>query len=264
MVYLDKFYTNKDVAQMCIDCVDIEYFDLVVEPSAGNGNFYNQINHDSKVGIDISPEHESIAEMDFFDYTPELKDKKILVIGNPPFGKICSLAIKFFNHGAEWADCIAFILPRTFRKVSIQNRLSLDFSLVKDIDIPTKPCSFTPKMNVKCCFQIWKRNETKRSKIIRPLTHEDFTFVNYKKIKNQEVNIAIRAYGGKCGEICKKDFSKLSGKSWHFLKLGIPMENFVKNIESINFSSTFDTARQNSLGRAEFIDLYKKVKCSKP
>src|SRR3990167_3455648 len=44
---LDKFYTKKNISKMCIDLVDKEYkletFDLIIEPSAGNGSFLEQI-----------------------------------------------------------------------------------------------------------------------------------------------------------------------------------------------------------------------------
>ena len=44
---LDKFYTIPTCAKTCIDTVcqlyDIDKWDLIVEPSAGNGSFLNQI-----------------------------------------------------------------------------------------------------------------------------------------------------------------------------------------------------------------------------
>lgn len=158
---LDKFYTIPSYSKKCIDKVfelyDKTNFDLIIEPSAGNGSFYNQIEFENKVGIDISPEHENIIKMDFFDYIPPTNKKNILVIGNPPFGKVCSIAIKFFNHSANWAKIIAFIIPRTFRRASVQNKLNKMFHLTYDEDVLTKPCCFFPQMMVKCCFQIWEK-----------------------------------------------------------------------------------------------------------
>ena len=69
-----------------------------------------------------------------------------MTVGNPPFGKFSSLVIKFFNHSDEWSDVIAFIISKTFRKISVQNKLNKYFKLVLDKDIPNKPCSFTPAM----------------------------------------------------------------------------------------------------------------------
>jgi len=103
--------------------------------------------------------------MNFFDYNP-INNNKYIVVGNPPFGRISSLAVKFFNKSAEFADCIAFIIPRTFKRVSIQNKLSLNFELIYNEDLPITPCCFTPKMTAKCCFQIWIKTNTIR-KIIR-------------------------------------------------------------------------------------------------
>lgn len=176
---LDKFYTNVDYAKKCIDKLfelyDKSEFNLVIEPSAGNGSFFNQLDFADKIGIDILPDESlhdtNIIKMDFFDYKPHEDATNILVIGNPPFGRVSSIAIKFFNHAALFADFIAFIIPRTFRKLSVQNRLNNRFHLMYDEDVPIKPCIFTPKMTVKCCFQIWKKSDVVREVIKLPTTN---------------------------------------------------------------------------------------------
>ena len=176
---LDKFYTNVDYAKKCIDKLfelyDKSEFNLVIEPSAGNGSFFNQLDFADKIGIDILPGESlhdtNIIKMDFFEYKPHEDATNILVIGNPPFGRVSSIAIKFFNHAALFADFIAFIIPRTFRKLSVQNRLNNRFHLMYDEDVPIKPCIFTPKMTVKCCFQIWKKSDIVREIIKLPTTN---------------------------------------------------------------------------------------------
>jgi hypothetical protein len=68
---LDKFYTSPEYAKKLIDKVLDIYKDItfIVEPSAGNGSFYNQLPENiKKVGIDIEPEHISIKKQDFFSY----------------------------------------------------------------------------------------------------------------------------------------------------------------------------------------------------
>ena len=182
---LDKFYTIPEIAIKCIDIVNeyskIDTYDLVVEPSAGSGNFLLYIPTKNKIGIDIHPEHESIIKMDFFDYTPSLDIKHVLTIGNPPFGKISSLAIKFFNHSANFSSTVAFIIPRTFRKNSVQNKLDLNFHLIHDSDIPSSPCSFIPKMSVKCCFQIWIKKNVLRNIVKLSTTHKDWSWIPFGK-----------------------------------------------------------------------------------
>lgn len=97
---LDKFYTIPSIVDKCINDIQSKYdfnnFDLIIEPSAGNGSFFTKIPPTvKKIGIDILPEHPDIIEQDFFNYIPDDNKKNILVIGNPPFGKVSSLAIKF-------------------------------------------------------------------------------------------------------------------------------------------------------------------------
>lgn len=66
---LDKFYTLPHVAKSCLDKLETYFpwntWDLVIEPSAGNGSFYNQIPTIQKVGIDIMPENDQLVKMDF-------------------------------------------------------------------------------------------------------------------------------------------------------------------------------------------------------
>ena len=111
---LDKFYTIPTISEKCISTIGEKYgwnrWDLVVEPSAGNGSFLSRIPTQKKIGIDISPEHPDILKKDFFEYTPLPEHTEILVIGNPPFGRVSSVAVKFFNHAAEWCSVIALSL----------------------------------------------------------------------------------------------------------------------------------------------------------
>lgn len=267
---LDKFYTNPDIVEMCLgylqDTIPMNTFDFVLEPSAGNGSFFHKIDHPNKLGIDISPESDSIFEQDFLEFTQEVKYENILVVGNPPFGRVSSLAIKFFNHAATFANVIAFIVPRTFRRTSVMNRLNFNFDLILDIEIPTEPCSFTPKMLSKCCFQIWQRSEIVRSKINLPTVHHDFQFVKHGPVDElgqptppiEPVDFVIRAYGHKCGEILTEGFEVLRPKSWHWIKCteGLPVDIILERFKSLDYTLSLDTARQNSIGKADLVQLY--------
>lgn len=267
---LDKFYTVPQIAEHCLTVVGNYYswldWNVVVEPSAGNGSFLIRIPTDKRIGLDISPQHQDVIEQDFFTYKPEVSEK-ILVVGNPPFGKISSNAIKFFNHASLWASTIAFILPRTFRRVSVQNKLNLNFHLEHDEDIPTDPCSFEPEMKVKCCFQIWTKRDNKREKIELETTHEDWEFVNLgpKDEKGQPTppttaDFAIRAYGGRCGEIRSENLEKLRPKSWHWIRSHVDKNVLMERFEQLDYSLSENTARQNSIGRGELVRLYSEFR----
>lgn len=274
---LDKFYTLPKTVDYCLIEIEKLYkwnnWNLIIEPSAGNGSFYNKIPTNNKIGFDILPEHKDIIKKDFLklkliDIEKILQStfSKILVVGNPPFGKISSLAIQFFNKASEYATVIAFIIPRTFRKISVQNKLNQYFHLIQDIEIPTNPCSFQPQMSVKCCFQIWERKNEKREIKILQTVHEHWTFLGFGILDNNgqptppnDADFAIRAYGGKIGIIVDNiiQLKKLRPKSWHWIKVtNINKDILINRFKSLDFSNSQNTARQNSCGKAELIQLY--------
>lgn len=265
---LDQFYTNDNIALKCFNIlknhVDITNYDHYLEPSAGKGAFYKLLNNEKRIGLDIDPKYEGIIRQDYFEYT-HIVNKKYLVIGNPPFGKISSTAVKFYNKSAEFADCIAFIIPRTFKRVSIQNQLNMNFKLLHNEDLPMKPCCFTPKMSAKCCFQIWIKSDIKRTLVIYDNTHNDFTFCKLgpKDNRNQptppnNADFAIKAYGSGCGEIKSENLDELRPKSWHWIKSNIDIDALINRFKSLDFSISKDTVRQDSIGQKELIHLYKE------
>jgi hypothetical protein len=268
---LDKFYTIPSIAQDCINIIGSKYdwssWSLIVEPSAGNGSFFTQIPSNNKIGLDIEPGHPDIQKCDFFKYKPSesISKNHILAIGNPPFGKVSSLAIKFFNYAGEWADVIAFIIPRTFRRISVQNKLNKYFHLVHDSEIPTNPCSFNPPMMVKCCFQIWEKRLESRTTIKLETSHPDWNFLSFganddmgQPTPPEGADFAIRAYGGKCGEIknTEMELKTLRPKSWHWIKSNINKDILISRFNMLDYSNSLNTARQNSMGKGELVALY--------
>lgn len=264
---LDQFYTNEDVALECYNIlkkeVNIDNYDYIIEPSAGSGSFFKLLNKKKRIGLDLEPKFEGITKMDYFDFIPE-KNKKYIVIGNPPFGKISSLAIKFFNKSAEYADIIAFIIPRTFKRISVQNQLNLNFHLKYNKDLPLNPCCFTPKMSAKCSFQIWEKKNIAREKIVYDKTHKDFNFIQHgpKDSNNQptpptNADFALKAYGSNCGNIQSTDLQLLRPKSWHWIKSNIDITELKNRFKELDYSMSKDTVRQDSLGQQELIYLYK-------
>lgn len=267
---LDKFYTVPTISEKCLKNIGSFYnwsdWGLVIEPSAGNGSFLTKIPTDKKIGIDISPEYKDIIKQDFLTYNPPNNSGKILVVGNPPFGRVSSLAIKFFNHASKWADVIAFIIPRTFRRVSIHNKLNTNFHLVFDQEIPMEPCSFSPPMMAKCCFQIWEKKITKRSIVELSISHDDWNFLGFgaKDEKGQPTppngaDFAIRAYGGKCGQIVDIGLETLRPKSWHWIKSKIDKNTLIERFNALDYTISLNTARQNSIGKGELVRLYNEA-----
>lgn len=264
---LDQFYTIPIIAKGCIQRVGDRYrwsnWGLVIEPSAGNGSFLTQLPTEKRIGLDLSPQHPEIIQQDFLQYIPPPTEDPILVIGNPPFGRTSSLAIKFFQHAAQWSNVIAFIVPRTFRRISVHNKLPRSFHLIWDEDIPSEPCSFHPPMAAKCCFQIWERKVHARPFIILPMIHPDWEFMRLgpKDTQGQPTppmgaDFAIRAYGGVCGEIVETGLRNLCPKSWHWISARIDRVVLCNRFQSLDYTVSQDTARQNSIGKGELVRLY--------
>ena len=262
---LDQFYTKSEISKECLRLltqhINFINFDVLLEPSAGRGAFYLLLDKEKRQGIDLEPKCAGVREQDFFDYKPT-QSKSYLVVGNPPFGRGCSLAVKFFNKAATFANVIAFIIPRTFKRVSIQNRLDLSFNLVETKDLPTKPCCFEPVMAAKCCFQIWRRGEA-RKRVVFQKTHPHFTFLKLGPKDNKDqptppkgADFTLKAYGGKCGHIQTTDLHDLRPKSWHWIKSNIDKHILMARLLKLNYSISKDTVRQNSIGRYELIKLY--------
>jgi hypothetical protein len=164
---LDEYFTKPDVAkdlfnktQEIIGKYEKNIKDFTwLEPSAGNGVFFNLLPK-NKIGIDIKPQNKDIIRCDYLHY--ELPNKKIIVIGNPPFGNRGTMALNFINHSQD-ADYVCFILPMFFNSVgkgSIKYRVK-NFNLIHSENLKNDSF-FTPNdnknVNVKCVFQIWSKN----------------------------------------------------------------------------------------------------------
>jgi len=256
---LDKFYTKPEVVDTCLDFLNvispIENFDTILEPSCGSGAFSSKLPKRT-INLDIKPEYLDALKQDFLEYQDlhRSNGKKILTIGNPPFGRISSLAIKFFNHASLFSDTIAFIVPQTFKRISVQNKLNRNMIFVNEVDLPKG--SFIPEtMQAKCVFQVWRYNRVPKKKVVLKLRHKDFEFISIPE--RGKADIAIKAYGGTndCGKI-KHDFTNLNPKAYHFIKASEEVLDRFKNLSYYPLSS--HTARQDSLGRSELIWLYEQ------
>lgn len=241
---LDQFYTNPEYAQQFYSkiesLIDLSSVDIILEPSAGNGSFFNLMDLSKRVGIDVDPKAPSIIKQDFFDYIPP-SGKQIITVGNPPFGKNSNLAIKFFNRAAIFSDVIAFILPRTFRKDSVINRLDKYFHLLYEEIVPDNSFIFNDNAyDVWCCAQIWIRKNELRPKIeIKSFKQVEEYFVI---VEPEDADFSIQRVGGKAGHIRTSDFKSYSKQSHYFIKQ--------KDTRSLDIFKQidFDEVKKNTAG----------------
>lgn len=163
-IELDKFYTKPHIAKKCLEYIDLSIYDFVIEPSAGSGSFYNLINHDNKLGLDIKPENSNILKCDWLKYKIDKKYKKVLIIGNPPFGKRNKLSKVFLQHSCSFDNVytIAFILPNVYNKHTLQKFVSNNYRLKSIIEIEKNAFTIKNKeYHVPCSFFIFEKSEGK-------------------------------------------------------------------------------------------------------
>lgn len=243
---LDKFYTKNDIAKKLLEKTDYQSFDIVIEPSCGNGSFYNQIVHKNKVGVDIDPEIDNVITHDFLTLTPKVENKNVIVLGNPPFGKQGSLALKFIKKSSEYSNTIAFILPLSFMKDSMKNKIPEYFHLKHEEILNENSFLLNgDDYNVKCCFQIWEKKTYKRKKV-KPIKEIDFTYTKDKSI----ADLAIRRVGVYAGKGFIDTFNK-SEQSHYFIILKDKLKiNFI--IESLKNKKWNDlTVGPRSISKSE-------------
>jgi len=233
----EQFYTPIALANTLVSSVEAVLGSLqgktVLEPAGGTGSFVESaLSKGAKqvISFDIEPLHEKVLLGSFLDQ--ELTQQNLITISNPPFGRNNSLSIPFFNHAARVSDAICFIVPRSWRKWSVTNRLDMNFELVfdQDIDIDYVDSSgelISDKSRLTTCFQIWKRTTTPRV----PVKITDMGVI--EKVSPELADVSMTIFGYGCGNI-KEDFERVPNTTQLFLKLNHPQA--LSALRSVDFS----------------------------
>lgn len=208
-----------------------------LEPSAGSGVFVDVLAaHGIKqvLAVDIEPHHSQVKKHDFLTW--KAPHTGLVAVGNPPFGRNNALSIPFFNHCAEFCDVIAFIVPRSWRKWSVTNRLSMDFELKADYDLHLNYVDafgndVYAKNNLKTCLQIWTRAKKPRSPIHIPAT--DLAV----KCSPEDADIAMRVFGYGCGTVYTK-FERMPNTTMIYLK--VKNRKVITALKEIDFARYFN------------------------
>lgn len=254
----DQFYTRGDTASYCVEkLLALPQAQMpnvwFLEPSAGAGAFLQLLPVGRRYGLDIEPRHPEISRQDFleYDFAAEPEQGPVIVAGNPPFGRNSSLAIKFVNKAASFADVVAFILPKTFQKDSTVRRLDPHLHLREAHELPPFSFVFEGKpWDVPCVFQIWERKAERRIDPERQCTHPDFSFV-----KRSCADFAVRRVGRSAG-IVLREFTNYSKVSHHFVKAADP-ERVISVLASIDWTEVRQqTAGVPCVGKEELVRRY--------
>lgn len=236
----EQYYTPPRVAEEIIDSVAQFLPDLhsrtLLEPAGGTGAFiipgitagFKQV-----VSFDIEPLHELVQSGDFLEQRLDLSG--CVTVSNPPFGRNNSLSIPFFNKAAEVSDLIIFIVPRSWRKWTVQNKLHKNFHLVRDDDLSVDYVDASGKLlstknNLRTCVQYWLRKPEVRD----PIYVKDMGIIERCGFEDADATFTLFGYG--CGSV-KTDFPRKPNTTQMFIRLKHPRA--LEALQAVDFSKFF-------------------------
>lgn len=255
---IDKFYTKQEVVSVCLNYfkqfVNVNEADLIIEPSAGDGAFISEIKSIciNNMFYDLAPEHKDVQKQDYLnlDYSGFMdKYKSIHVIGNPPFGRQSSLAIKFIKKSCEFCNTIAFILPKSFKKDSLKKTFPSKFHLIFESDVEDNAFLVDGhEHNVPCVFQIWEKKDIDRN-VVEKIEPKYFKFVK----KDEQPHISCRRVGVNAGTI-DENIENKSVQSHYFIQFtnNKPISENISKLKHINYDFN-NTVGPKSISKQELI-----------
>lgn len=255
----DQYYTKPTVAGELLAWLWSQMLpktDKYLEPAAGDGSFSNQMPKDKTEAIDLLPLSANVKQQDFMEYSPQ-PGFRYIVVGNPPFGRNSSLAIKFFNRSATFAEAIAFVVPRTFKKHSVIGRLNPFFHLLTERDVPKNAFLENGKeKDVPTLFQVWIRQKTPRvASHINP-KESDFIFVT----KADRPDFSIQRVGANAGRV-RTEFADRAISSHYFVRAkdAALKERVQDTLEAIDWQEVKSNSAGNpSISKRELLESYSK------
>lgn len=228
----EQYFTNDAVVDYCMKIAKpfIRDEHLFYEPCAGSGQF---IKGYLRAGIcesrikasDLDPKSSGITKRDFLsdrfrmeNFTNENGHKPLFILTNPPFGRASCLAIRFFNKLAPHAEYIGFLIPKAWRKWSVQNKLDVRYHLVADVEMPRdafhSPDGEKYGDGLATIFQIWERRDYPREII----QIEDRGY--FKRVAPAEADVALTGFGYSTGRVeLKGEFVPEPNTTKYYLKV---------------------------------------------
>ena len=251
----DQFFTSQSVAHACVATICDTYTDasefLWLEPSAGSGAFLHAIPESfSSIGIDIDPKADDVIKGDYLTWTglPDTQ-RKVIVFGNPPFGRQSALAKAFISKSCQFADVIAFVLPRSFTKPSMYGAFASRFHMVHNEELPKNSFVLNGGVyDVPCVFQIWERRDDDRPQVAKVVAS------GYEYVKpGEDYHIAFRRVGGLAGKCYANDGTDYSRQSHYFIRLGDEVAHLVDDVIRLTNEHVFpsNTVGPRSLSKTE-------------
>lgn len=237
----EQYYTPIETAESIVSRLVQTRPELLkrtwIEPAGGTGNFIEALKRfgvSEVISYDIEPHHPTVIRGSFLDQSPLVNNA--VAIGNPPFGRNNALSVPFFNHCSKFSEYICFIVPKSWRKWSVLNRLALNFHLIDDyelsinyVDVDGKQLS--SKSVLRTIVQTWERRDVNRPLMLV----EDRGLIVRATPDTADVSLTI--FGFSCGTV-KTTFDRVPNTTQMFLKLGHPKA--LEALNSVDFSRFYN------------------------
>jgi hypothetical protein len=212
----EQYYTPEETVKECVRLVDsVKVGDVYLEPAGGTGMFVRELGKRGRVvSYDIEPKGEGIERTENFLKEDISGLSEVITVTNPPFGRANSLCVPFFNKCAEVSDVIGFLVPKSWRKWSVMNKLDRRFHLVKDVEMVVDydyDDKGKSKGKLKTVFQVWERRDYDRELY----SAEDRGYIT--KCGYEEADVSLTVFGRGCGKV-RRVFPRKSNTTQMFLK----------------------------------------------
>lgn len=215
----EQYYTIPSVVDTCVG-IALRYYKggPFLEPAGGTGEFIEGliragIDCNLIESVDIEPKHQLVKKSCFLKSRYQ---SPYFTISNPPFGRANSLSVKFFNKAAGYSTYICFLVPISWRKWSVQNRLDSRYHLVEDVEMP--PISFYNDNGpieggvLRTVFQVWEKRDHPREK----KTAENRNYIT--RTTPEKADVALTLFGHSCGRV-ETDFLRVPNTTKQYFKL---------------------------------------------
>lgn len=220
-----------------------------IEPAGGTGSFIDAARAhgvSTILSYDIEPHHPDVKRGNFLKQ--KLKVSGAVAVGNPPFGRNNALSVPFFNACAQHCDAICFIVPKSWRKWSVINRLDQSFHLIDDYDLQINyddahGSELSEKFWLNTVVQTWEKRTGLRGKI----SVEDRGVI--KRATPRSADVSLTIFGFSCGNL-KTEFPRKANTTQIFLTLHHPRAlEALQNVDFSRFSQ--NTAYTSALSLQE-------------
>lgn len=260
---LDKFYTKPEIAKNLLTHLNLDGYNLIIEPSAGNGAFSNNINNinnikNNLIALDIEPENDSIIKYDWFRYEISSEHERVLIVGNPPFGNRNNLSKKFISHALSFPNVftIAFILPNVFKKHTNQKIFPSEWRLAKIVNIKDNGFLFEgQEYNVPCSFFIWTKDPGINDfsfDFEKYQSHPDFSIVKNKDKNNADFFVL----GASPKNIININDVKSTNRGY-YIKSNIELNTLIRNFQNIDW---FNNGNSSANGGVSWFSIPELIK----